>query len=177
MCATAKLRSDRNGSQFCIPNRAVNQGPSSTLSPVREPFCLSEDKSSLNATMQQSQHKSALRGEKKGFLDGVSCQEPSPGWLRRVSSSSHKEGEGEKEGWSSRVLHYRNRQLEWKFSYLSSQLHVTKKCEAEVSLFSRDTAGGAATAIRTTVVTTTHTANRWVEQNWPASFITHTLSH
>lgn len=62
VCAAAKLRSDRNGSQFCIPHRAVNQGPSSTLSPVREPFCLSEDKSSLNATMQQSQHKSALMG-------------------------------------------------------------------------------------------------------------------
>lgn len=68
MCATAKLRSDRSWSQFCIPHRAVNQGPSSTLWPMREPFCLSEDKSSLNATMQQSPHKSALRGGKKAFL-------------------------------------------------------------------------------------------------------------
>lgn len=68
---------------------------------------------------------------------------------------------------SSRVLHYRNRQLEWKFSYLSSQLHVTKKCEAEEFLFSRDTAG-AATAIRTTLVTATLQTDGWSRTGLPA---------
>lgn len=32
--------------------------------------------------MQQSQHKSALKGGGEGFLDGVLCQAPGPGWLR-----------------------------------------------------------------------------------------------
>lgn len=64
-----------------------------------------------------------------------------------ISAQGFTEGEGEKgrrrvvEGWSGGVRHYRNRQLEWELSYLSSQLHVTEKCEAGVSRFSREAAG------------------------------------
>lgn len=87
--ATAELRSDKN--RFCIPNRAVNQCPSSTLSPVREPFCLSEDKRSPIATMEQSQHKSALKGG-GGFSMPCCVRRQVLADYGVVSSSLHKGG-------------------------------------------------------------------------------------
>lgn len=64
------------------------------------------------------------------FAQGFTEEEGGRGRGRRVV-----------EGWSGRVLHCRNRQPEWELSYLSSQLHVTEKCEAGVSRFSREAAG------------------------------------
>lgn len=88
--ATAELRSDKNW--FCIPNRAVNQCPSSTLLPVREPLCLSEDKRSPIATMQQSQHKSVLKGVKKVFSMACCVRRRALADYDVVSSSLHKGG-------------------------------------------------------------------------------------
>lgn len=69
------------------------------------------------------------------------------------------------------MLHHKSRQLEWKLSYLSSQLHVTEECEAGVSRFSGEAAGEAATAIRTTAAPTRHITHRRLKRERPATLL------